>query len=164
MQEPDHPPEPPARQQRRRLRFTMSALIVGLMIASCIAVTLIPLLAAPGQESQIDRAFQVVFAALFTLLGLVLVLTERQLRRRGWPHRPPPLARLLFASLSGLTFWTGLALMGIALARLEAPAAAGTLNSVFWAVVGLWLLAQLLFNGRRLMRPRRARAPGRNDV
>ncbi len=164
MQEPDHPPEPPARQQRRRLRFTMSALIVGLMIASCIAVTLIPLLAAPGQESQIDRAFQVVFAALFTLLGLVLVLTERQLRRRGWPHRPTPLVRLLFASLSGLTFWTGLALMGIALARLEAPAAAGTLNSVFWAVVGLWLLAQLLFNGRRLMRPRRARAPGRNDV
>ena len=161
---PHHLPAPPPRRQRRGMRVALTALFVGLVLVVCIAVALIPFFAGAGRPSQADP-FQVVFAALFTLLGLLLAFTERQIRRRGRPHAVAPFFKLLFTSVSGLTFWIGLALVGIAVARLETPpGVAGPLNNVFWAVVGLWLLLQLLFNGRRLMRPRRARAPGRNDV
>ena len=160
----EHPVEPPARRRRRRLRVGMTALFVGLVLVTCTAVALIPLFANSGSETRTDRAFQVLFAALFTLLGLLLVFTERQIRRRGRAQTLIPFVKLFFTSPTGLTFWTGLVLVGIALARLESPGVAGPLNDVFWAVVGLWLLAQLLFNARRLMHPRRARAPGRDEV
>lgn len=160
----NHPIEPPARRRSRKLRVGMSALFLGLVLVTCAAVALIPLFANSSNGTQADRAFQVLFAALFALLGLLLVFTEREIRRRGRAQALIPLVKLFFTSLSGLTFWTGLVLVGIALARLESPNLAAPLNSVFWAVVGLWLLAQLLFNARRLMHPRRARAPGRNEV
>lgn len=163
MQEPPDPWQaPPAPRLRWPLRLIVSALIVGLLLCSCAALALIPVFSARSpQESQTDHAFQVLFAALFALLGLLLVLTERQLRQRGWARAPVSFAHLLFTSASGLTFWTGLALFGIALARLEAPAAADPLNILFWAIAGFWLLAEILLNARYLLRPRRARAPGR---
>lgn len=160
----DHPIEPPARRRSRKLRVGMSALFLGLVLVTCTAVALIPLLAGSGSETQTYRALLVLFAALFTLLGLLLVFTERQIRRRGRAQALIPFVKLFFTSLSGLTFWIGLVLVGIAVTRLESPAVAGPLNNVFWAVVGLWLLLQLLFNARRVMRPRRARAPGRDEV
>lgn len=135
---------------------------MGLVLSSCVALVLIPILAIRSQhETSTDRAFQVLFAALFALVGLLLMLTQRQLRQRG-PARPPiSFARLLFTTASGLTFWAGLLLFGIALTRLEAPTVAAPLNIFFWSVAGLWLLAELILNARALLRPRRARAPGR---
>lgn len=161
MQEPPDPWQaPPVPRFRWPLRLIVSALIVGLLLCSCVALALIPIFEAGGQETQTDRAFQVLFAALFALLGALLMLTERQLRQRGWAQAPISLTHLLFTTASGLTFWVGLALFGIALARLEAPAVANPLNILFWSVVGLWLLAEIVLNARYLLRPRRARAPG----
>ena len=78
--------------------------------------------------------------------------------------RSRPLTRLLFKSAAGLKLWTGLALLGIALGRAEAPAWAGPLNILFWAVAGAWLLLELLFTALYLLRPRRVRAPGLDDL
>jgi threonine/homoserine/homoserine lactone efflux protein len=151
-----------ARRLRHSLRWLVSALIVGLLLCSCAGLALTPIFAAnAGHETQTDHAFQVLFAGLFALLGLLLMLTERQLRQRGWSRAPVSFVHLLFTTPSGLTFWTGLALFGIALARLEAPTVADPLNILFWATAGLWLLAEIVLNARYLLRPRRARAPGR---
>ncbi len=148
---------------RHALRLIVGALAVGLLLSSCAALALVPIFAAhTQQESQTDHAFQVLFAALFALLGILLMLTERQLRQQGWSRAPVSFGTLLFTTPSGLTFWTGLALFGIALARLEAPAAADPLNISFWALAALWLLAEIVLNTRHLLRPRRARAPGRD--
>jgi glucan phosphoethanolaminetransferase (alkaline phosphatase superfamily) len=161
-QSPDPRQAQPAPRFRRALRLIIGALIVGLLLCSCLALALVPLFAIGSrQETSTDHAFQVLFTALFALLGLLFLLTERQLRRRDRLQAPLSFTRLLFATASGLTFWTGLALFGLALARLEAPAVAGPLNIVFWAVVALWLLAEIILNARHLLRPRRARAPGR---
>lgn len=147
---------------RQSLRLIVSALIVGLLLCSCAALALVPIFAIGSrQETKTDHVFQVLFAALFALLGLLLVLTERQLRLRGWSRTPVAFVHLLFTTASGLTFWTGLALFGIALARLEAPAIASPLNILFWAVAVLWLLAEAILNARYLLRPRHARAPTR---
>jgi hypothetical protein len=154
------PPDPP--RFRRPLRLILSALIVGLVLSTCVALALIPILAIGSpHETQTDRAFQVLFAALFALLGLLFMLTERQLRQRGPARNRVSFARLLFATASGLTFWAGLLLFGIALARLNIPAAADPLNIIFWSAAGLWLLTELILNARALLLPRRARAPGR---
>lgn len=164
MQAPPDPWQgPPAPRFRRTLRSIMSALIVGLILCSCILLALIPIFAIGSRhETQTDHAFQVLFAGLFALLGLLLMLTERQLRQRGHLRAPISFAHLLFITPSSLTFWTGLALFGIALARLEAPTVAGPLNIAFWSIAGLWLLAEIGLNVRHLLRPRRARAPGRD--
>ncbi|HEY7356880.1 MAG TPA: hypothetical protein VH590_10450 [Ktedonobacterales bacterium] len=164
MQAPPDPwQEPPAPRFRRALRSLMSALIVTLLLGSCTALALIPIFAVGSRhETQTDHAFQVLFAGLFALLGLLLMLTERQLRQRGRLPAPVSFVRLLFTTASGLTFWTGVALFGIALARLEAPAVADPLNIAFWAIAGCWLLAEIALNARHLLRPRRARAPGRD--
>jgi len=146
-------------RSRQAVRLLVGALIVGLLLCSCAALALIPLFAARApQESQTDHAFQALFAALFALLGVLLMLTERQLRQQGWSRSPVSFGALLFTTPAGLTFWTGLALFGIALARLEAPAAADPLNMLFWALAALWLLAEVILS---LRRPGRARAPGR---
>ncbi len=165
MREPPAPWQAqPAPRLRWSLRLIVSALTVGLLLCSCLALALIPIFAAAsGQETQTDRAFQVLFAALFALVGLLLLLTERQLRQRDRARAPVSVAHLLFATPSGLTFWTGLALFGIALARLEAPAAADPLNIAFWVTAGFWLLAEIILNARHLLRPRRVRAPGRDE-
>ncbi|SRR5579885_903373 len=162
MQAPPDPWQgPPAPRFRRTLRSIISALIVGLILCTCILLALIPIFAIGSRhETQTDHAFQVLFAGLFALLGLLLMLTERQLRQRGYLRAPVSFAYLLFTTASGLTFWTGLALFGIALARLEAPAIAGPLNIAFWSIAGLWLLAEITLNALHLLRPRRARAPG----
>jgi len=120
MQEPPDPWQaPPEPHLHWPLRLIVSALIVGLLLCSCAALALIPIFSARSpQETQTDHAFQVLFAALFALLGLLLMLTERQLRQRGHLRAPVSFAHLLFTTASGLTFWTGLALFGIALARL----------------------------------------------
>ncbi|HLV98765.1 MAG TPA: hypothetical protein VKT82_08835 [Ktedonobacterales bacterium] len=159
MQEP---PDPPALPARRVLRRFVSTLIVGLVLCTCVALALIPIFAIRSpHQTQTDHAFQVLFAALFTLMGLLLTLTERQLRRRDRARAPVSFPHLLFTTTFGLTFWAGLALFGIALAQLEAPAAAGPLTIAFWAVAGCWLLAEIVLNARYLLRPRRVRAPGR---
>lgn len=156
----DHP------ERRRRGRWPLrvvGALLLGLLLVSCGAMALIPLFAGDAShETQTDRAFQVLFAALFALLGLLLLLTERQLRQMGWSRAPISLLRLLFTSRASFTFWVGVVLFGVALARLRLPAQAGTLNVVFWAVVGAWLLGEVLLIARLFLRPRRARAPGRD--
>jgi hypothetical protein len=164
MQAPPDPwPGLPAPRFRRLLRPLISALVVTLMLSSCVALALIPLFAIGSRhETQTDHAFQVLFAGLFALLGLLLMLTERQLRQRGHLRARVSFVHLLFTTASGLTFWTGLALFGIALARLEAPAVAGPLNIAFWSIAGLWLLAEIALNALHLLRPRRARAPGRD--
>jgi formate-dependent nitrite reductase membrane component NrfD len=145
---------------RWRLRL-LGTLLLGLWLGSCAAVALLPVLARGGQETRTDRAFQVLFAALFALLGLLIVLTERQLRQIGWSRAPVSLARLLFASASSFTFWVGLALFGLALARLELPAEAGALNVGFWVIAVGWVLGEGGLLVRLFLRPRRARAPGR---
>lgn len=147
-------------RRRSLLRVVVSAVVVALLLGSCVALALVPVLAS-GQDSVTSRAFQVLFSSLFALLGLLLLLTERQLRQVGWSRSPVSFARLLFTTAAGLTFWTGLALVGVALARLEAPAQAGPLNILFWAVAGLWLLLEVLLTALHLLRPRRAHAPGR---
>ncbi len=154
--------EYPDRAPRHRfpLRFAVGGLALALLMGSCAALALVPALSS-GQDSPRSRAFQVLFSALFALLGVLLMLTERQLRQLGWSRSPVSFARLLLTTASGLTFWTGLALLGIALARLEAPAVAAPLNIVFWSVAGLWLLLEIALNVLHLLRPRRARAPGR---
>ena len=165
MQAPPDPWREPAPRFRRLLRLIISALIVGLVLSTCVALVLIPILAIGSRhETSTDRAFQVLFAALFALVGLLLMLAQRQLRRRG-PARPPiSFTRLLFTTASGLTFWAGLLLFGIALARLEAPAVAKPRStSSSGASPALWLLAELTLNARALLRPRRARAPGTRD-
>lgn len=136
--------------------------MLALLVGSCVTLALVPALSS-GQDSPTSRAFQVLFSALFALLGVLLMLTERQLRQLGWSRSPVSFARLLFTTASGLTFWTGLALLGIALARLEAPTAALPLNILFWSVAGLWLLLEIVLTALHLLRPRRARAPGRNQ-
>ncbi len=162
MQEyPDPFGFPPQQRRRVPVYLVVGGLALALLVGSCVVLALTPFLAS-DQESADSRAFQVLFSALFALLGLLLMLTERQLRQIGWPHASVSLARLLFTSASGLTFWTGLALLGIALARLEAPAYASPLNVLFWSVVGLWLLAELLLTVGHLARPRRVRAPDRD--
>ncbi len=159
MQEP---PDPAAPRPRRLLRRIISALIVGLVFCTCVALALIPVFAIKSpHQTQTDHAFQVLFAALFTLMGLLLTLTERQLRRRDRARAPVSFLRLLLTTTFGLTFWAGLALFGLALAQLEAPAADGPLTIAFWAVAGCWLLAEIVLNARYLLRPRRVRAPGR---
>jgi hypothetical protein len=164
MQQPPDPwQEEQALRHRRLVRLIVMALIAGLLLCSCGALALIPIFAATSQqETPTDHAFQVLFAALFTLLGLLLMFTERQLRQRALGLAPISFVRLLFTSPFGLTFWTGLALFGIALVRLAVPAIASPLNILFWATAGLWLLAEIALNARYLLRPRRARAPGRN--
>jgi hypothetical protein len=147
----------------RRVRLVVSALILGLVLASCAALALIPITAAVSGRPETGSAFQALFAALFALLGLLMLLTERQLRQRGWSRAPVSFVTLLFTTPSGLTFWTGLALFGLALAGLEAPAYAGPLNIAFWALAGFWLLIELALNARHLLRPGRAHAPGRDD-
>src|SRR5690242_4938533 len=124
----------PERPRRRWVLRVVGALLVGLLLCSCGALALIPLLARHAPDTQMDRAFQVLFAALFTLLGLLLLLTERQLRQRGWSRSPVSLARLLFASRASLTLWVGVALFGVALARMNLSAQAGVLNIAFWAI------------------------------
>ena len=160
----EHPERGPAQTRAPRRRFPLRVLVGGLtlalMIGSCVALALIPALAS-NQDSPTSRAFQVLFSALFALLGLLLMLTERQLRQLGWSRSPVSFVRLLFTTVSGLTFWTGLALLGIALARLEAPAASAPLGILFWSVAGLWLLLEIILTALHLLRPRRARAPGR---
>jgi hypothetical protein len=96
-------------------------------------------------------------------MGLLLTLTERQLRRRDRARAPISFIHLLFTTTFGLTFWSGLALFGLALAQLEAPVAAGPLSVAFWTVAGCWLLAEIILNARYLLHPRRVRAPGRNE-
>ncbi len=163
MQEPPDPwQEEPGPPFRRSLRLVAGTLIVGLAICTCVALALIPLFAISSpHETRTDHAFQVLFAALFALMGLLLTLTERQLRQRDHRRAPVSFVRLLFTTTFGLTFWAGLALFGLALAQLEAPAVAGPLNVAFWAVAGLWLVTEIALNARYLLRPRRARAPGR---
>lgn len=163
---PDPWQEQPAPRFRPALRLIVSASIVGFLVCSCIGLALVPVFFTIGshQESQTDRAFQVLFAGLFMLLGLLFMLTERQLRRRDRAQPPISLARLLFATTSGLTFWAGLLLFGIALARLEAPIVANPLNILFWAIVGLWLLVEIILNLHAFLRPRRARAPGHDEL
>lgn len=156
----EHPDRAPGR--RFPLRLLVGGLTLALLVGSCVALALIPALAS-GQDSPRSRAFQVLFSALFALLGVLLMLTERQLRQLGWSRSPVSFIRLLFTTTSGLTFWTGLALLGIALARLEAPAASAPLSILFWAVAGLWLLLEIILTALHLLRPRRARAPGRNQ-
>jgi hypothetical protein len=157
----DHPER--ARRGRWPLR-AVAALLVGLLLCSCGALALIPVLAlGASRETQTGRAFQVLFAALFALLGLLILLTERQLRQMGWSRAPVSFARLLFASVSSFTFWVGLALFGLALARLELPAQAGALNTAFWAIVLFWLIGEVAMMVRFFLRPRRARAPGRDE-
>jgi hypothetical protein len=150
-----------AYRPRSLLRGVVSGLVVALLLGSCVALGLIPALAA-GQDSPRSHAFQLLFSALFALLGLLVLLTERQLRRAGWSRSPVSFVRLLFTTTAGLTFWAGLALVGIALARLEAPASAGPLNIFFWSVAGLWLLLEIILTALHLLRPRRAQAPGRD--
>ncbi len=159
---PDPRQAQPAPRARQTLRFILRTLIVGFLLCSCVGLALIPIFLAVGarQETQTDRAFQVLFAGLFALLGLLFLLTEHQLRRRGRALAPFSFFHLLFTTASGLTFWTGLILFGLAIIRLEVPAAAEPLNILFWAVVGLWLLAEIILNARALLRPRIARAPG----
>jgi threonine/homoserine/homoserine lactone efflux protein len=163
------PPDPwqaqPAPRARQRLRVIIQTLIVGFLFCSCVGLALIPIFYAVSarQETQTDRAFQVLFAGLFALLGLLFMLTERQLRQRGRVLAPFSFARLLFTTASGLTFWAGIILFGLALIRLEVPTLAEPLNIFFWAVVGLWLLAEIILNARALLRPRIARAPGPDD-
>jgi hypothetical protein len=156
----EHPDRAP--RHRFPLRFVVGGLALALLVGSCVAFALVPALSS-GQDSPRSRAFQVLFSALFALLGVLLMLTERQLRQLGWSRSPVSFARLLFTTASGLTFWTGLALLGIALARLEAPAVSSPLNILFWSVAGLWLLLEIALNVLHLLRPRRARAPGRNQ-
>jgi formate-dependent nitrite reductase membrane component NrfD len=142
----------------------LGTLLVGLLLCSCGALALIPLFAQSARhETQTDRAFQVLFAALFALLGLLILLTERQLRQMGWSRAPVSLARLLFTSLSSFTFWVGLALFGLALARLMLSAQADALNTAFWTVAGFWLVGEAAITARMFLRPRRARAPGRDE-
>src|SRR5215813_1787237 len=113
---PDPPPGQPAPRIRQPLRIVASTLIVGLVLCTCLMLALVPVFALGSQqETQTDHAFQVLFAALFALLGLLLMLTERQLRRRGRPAAPVSFVRLLFTTTSGLTFWAGVALFSIAL-------------------------------------------------
>ena len=162
MQAPPDPWREPAPRFRRLLRLIISALIVGLVLSTCVALVLIPILAIGSRhETSTDRAFQVLFAALFALVGLLLMLAQRQLRQRGPAQLRISFVRRLFTTTSGLTFWAGLLLFGIALARLQAPAIAHPLNFLFWSVAGLWLLVELILNARALLLPRRARAPGR---
>ncbi|HEY7349558.1 MAG TPA: hypothetical protein VH599_14680 [Ktedonobacterales bacterium] len=163
--QPDPWQAPPAPRFNSPLGVIISALIVGLLLCSCAATALVPVFVASSpQETTTDHAFQVLFTALFVLLGLLLLLTERQLLRRSWPRTPVSFARLLFTTASGITFWTGLVLFGIALARLTAPAVADPLNIAFWAVAALWLLTEIILNARHLLRPRRARAPGHDEL
>jgi hypothetical protein len=155
-------PDLPAPPERHLLRRVISALVVGLALCTCVALALIPIFAIQSpHQTQTDHAFQVLFAALFTLMGLLLTVTERQLRRRDRARAPVSFLHLLLTTTFGLTFWAGLALFGLALAQLEAPAAAGPLGIAFWAVAGCWLLAEIVLNARYLLRPRRVRAPGR---
>ena len=158
----EHPDRGPAPRRRFPLRLLVSGLTLALLVGSCVALALVPALAS-GQDSPRSRAFQVLFSALFALLGVLLMLTERQLRQIGWSRSPVSFIRLLFTTTSGLTFWTGLALLGIALARLEAPAISAPLSILFWSVAGLWLLLEIILTALHLLRPRRARAPGRNQ-
>jgi formate-dependent nitrite reductase membrane component NrfD len=153
----------PERPGRRRWPLrVVGAALVGLLLCSCGAMALLPVLAGGGHETQTDHAFQVLFAALFALLGLLLLLTERQLRQIGWSRSPVSLARLLFTSRASFTFWVGVALFGVALARLEFPAQAGALNVGFWALAAFWLLGEVAITALFLLRPRRVRAPGRD--
>jgi hypothetical protein len=160
MQERPDQWQAPAPRRRFPLRLLVGGLILALLMGSCITLALAPAFSS-GQDSPHSRAFQVLFSALFALLGLLLALTERQLRQIGWSRSPASFARLLFTSGAGLTFWAGLALLGIALARLTAPAVASPLNILFWSVAGLWLLLEITLTALHLLRPRRARAPGR---
>ncbi len=154
----------PERSPRGRWPLrVLGALLVGLLLCSCGALALIPLFAQrASHETQADRAFQVLFAALFTLLGALLLFTERQLRQRGWSRAPISLVRLLFTSRASFTFWMGLALFGVALARLRLSTQADALNVAFWAIAAFWLIGEAVMIARVFLWPRRARAPGRD--
>jgi hypothetical protein len=173
---PDRPP--PARQ---RLKNRLSAwtnpgvlrgcfrllLILGPILALLLlvlAVCLVLFLSGPlitglffalsRQESLANPIAEIIFALLFTLFGLALVLGTRQIQVRMNPAAPRRGLALLF-SKRGRFFWIGTALCAIAAAQMALHTYANWLSILFWVVAGavvLWPFARGLF---KLLRRRK---------
>lgn len=139
------------------LRGCFSALLIlspilvllFLVLAACLLLLFSgPLIAGfffalSRQESLANPIAEIIFALLFTLFGLALVLFTRRIQMGMDPAAPHRGLALLFSKM-GKLFWIGTALCVIAAAQMAVHAYASWLSLLFWVVAGYAVLAPFI--------------------